>query len=42
MDHVDSNDSMAIMLHEVCQAINKLSNNKMSGLDHITAKHMPV
>ena len=40
VDDIDSNDSMVIMSHEVCQAINKLSDNKASGVDHISAEHL--
>lgn len=38
--HIESNATMMIMSHEVYQAISKLSDNKASGLDHISAEHL--
>ena len=40
VDDIDSNESMVIMSHEVYQAINKMSDNKASGEDHISAEHL--
>lgn len=43
VEHIESNtllESMVIMSHEVHQAIHKLSNNKASGLDGISAEHL--
>lgn len=39
-DNVECLDSEAIFSHEVSRTINKLTDNKASGLDHITAEHI--
>lgn len=37
--NIECKDSMVIMSHEVYQAVNKLSDNKASGLDNF-AEHL--
>ncbi|XP_042079355.1 uncharacterized protein LOC121814967 [Haplochromis burtoni] len=40
-DNLDmSNDTISVRTHEVYEAIHRLSDNKSSGLDHITAEHL--
>ncbi len=41
-DNTEWNDSVRVMImsHDAYQAVNKLSDSKASGLDHITAEHL--
>lgn len=37
---ISSNELVGVTPYQVCEAVKKLSNNKASGLDHITAEHL--